>query len=118
MINSESLSIIGSNEVHYGMKPATGKLNAFRKCSVSYIDIVAKAIEKNICTRKSSCVNARGIPTAAYHTPSVVLPGGAPLLGGTPLPGGTPPWVPPLPLDLARGPPVDRQTDGQTRVKT
>ena len=50
---------------------------------------------KIIKTRKSSCVNARGIPTAAYQ----VLLGGVPsLFQGTPLPGltGGVPGVPPI----------------------
>ena len=105
-------------------------------------------------TRKSSCVNARGIPTAAYQ----VLLGGVPPHWGTPCQvqwgdtwggvppvgyppsqvwqggtrGGAPPpgpdWGTPLNLagvrpwlDLARVTPplgVDRQMDGQTRIKT
>ena len=77
----------------------------------------------NQLTRKSSCVHARGIPTAAYQ----VLLGGVPPIGvppeegypssGYPPPGpgwGTLPW-----LDLAGVPPPpevwkDRQMDGWT----
>ena len=106
-------------------------------------------------TRKSSCVNARGIPPAVYWvllllsylgTPPPILtwPGGVPNLvppnpraGYTPWQGTPPPAgpgrVPPPPWCLSHGilgdvakhmgygyppPPVDRQMEGQTRVKT
>ena len=113
-------------------------------------------------TRKSSCVNARGIPTAAYQVLHLRWGTPSPSSRGTPWPGpmgmyptppsparsdggctqgGVPPgqvqqgggylrqvpppagpgWGTPLRLDLARVLPpsgVDRQDDGQTRVKT
>ena len=40
-----------------------------------------------ISTRKSSCVNARGIPTAAYQVLHLLPEAGSPLAGGTPRPG-------------------------------
>ena len=92
----------------------------------------ARAAQQIMNARKSSCANARGIPTTAYQVlhllPEVGYP---PPAGGTlPQPGGLPPsrgyspswtWMgyPPPPIP-GRGtpPPVDRQMDGQTRVKT
>ena len=45
-----------------------------------------------IKTRKSSCVNARGIPTAAYHVLHLLTKVGYPSIQVQL--GGTPPWVP------------------------
>ena len=125
----------------------------------SFIPILFLLIHypKLILTRQSSCVNARGIPPAAYwvllllsysylgtppHPPGQVTPPSrVPLLAGyhpptwtwqgTRLPTAGPGrvWPPPVSAPWHSGkccealwdmgtPPVDRQMEGQTRVKT
>ena len=83
-------------------------------------------------TRKSSCVNARGIPTAAYQVLHLLPEGGTPLGRVPPPPArsdrgvpevGYPPpsdlaGVPPPHLYLAGVPPPLPGVDRQIRVKT
>ena len=71
-------------------------------------NLVAKVTQLKKITRKSSCVNARDIPTAAYralHLLSCTGGGAVPLPGGYPCQGGTPPWVSTPPSDLTGGTP-------------
>ena len=74
-----------------------------------HIRVMVCTFEYILLTRKSSCVNARGIPTAAYHVLHLLsYPGGGE--GVYPIPGQgevSPSWYPlPILTWLGRGYPI------------
>ena len=105
-----------------GRKPLEAMLPS-KRCI--YDAFFTRQVNTSFLTRKSSCVNARGIPTAAYQvlpefgypsprwgTPCQVRLGGVPEVGYPPsgyprpgLTGGTQGGVPPSWGDLAGVPP-------------